>query len=88
MDLAQLLQQGIIRGSSSLYSSPFVILWKKDGSIQLCVDPQQHFLFFCPLKNFDALIRARWLSTLDLESDYHQVEVAEKIVVRLHSPHL
>lgn len=33
---------------------------------------------FCIEESLDALSGARWFSTLDLASGYHQVEVAEK----------
>lgn len=36
--IKNLLEQGVIRGNSSSYSSPLVIVQKKDGSIWLCVD--------------------------------------------------
>lgn len=39
--IAQLLQHGIIRESSSPYSSPLVIVRKKNGSLRLCVDYRQ-----------------------------------------------
>uniref|UniRef100_A0A3B3H9D6 Gypsy retrotransposon integrase-like protein 1 n=1 Tax=Oryzias latipes TaxID=8090 RepID=A0A3B3H9D6_ORYLA len=84
--ITQLLQQGIISESSSPYSSPLVIVHKKDGSLRLCVDYRQlnantrKDAFPLPRidESLDALHGAKWFSTLDLASGYHQVGMAEK----------
>ena len=36
--LQEMMDAGAIRDSESLYSSKFVIVWMKDGSIRFCVD--------------------------------------------------
>ncbi|KAI2643768.1 Retrovirus-related Pol polyprotein [Labeo rohita] len=84
--IRQLLEQGIISESCSPYSSPLVIVKKKDGNMRMCVDYRQLNLktrkdaYPIPRieESLDALSGAQWFSTLDLASGYNQVEVAEK----------
>ncbi|KAL2087111.1 hypothetical protein ACEWY4_018170 [Coilia grayii] len=83
--IQQLLESQVIRESSSPYSSPIVLVTKKDGSLRLCVDYRQlnaktrRDAYPLPRieESFDALSGARWFSTLDLASGYNQVPVAE-----------
>ena len=75
-----MLARGIIVPSDSPYSSPLVLVTKKDGSIRPCVDftrlnaittPDRY-----PLPRIEDLIHAakgRYFSTLDLRSGYHQI---------------
>ncbi|KAL2076346.1 hypothetical protein ACEWY4_028049 [Coilia grayii] len=84
--IQQLLDSQVIRESSSPYSSPIVLVTKKDGSLRLCVDYRQlntktrRDAYPLPRieESLDALSGAKWFSTLDLASGYHQVPVAEK----------
>ncbi|KAL6476359.1 hypothetical protein MHYP_G00148580 [Metynnis hypsauchen] len=84
--IQQLLDSKVIRESSSPYSSPIVLVTKKDGSLRLCVDYRQlnsktrRDSYPLPRieESLDALSGARWFSTLDLASGYNQVPVAEK----------
>lgn len=84
--IKQLLDSQIVRESSSPYSSPIVVVTKKDGSIRLCVDYRQlnaktrKDAYPLPRieESLDVLSGARWFSTLDLASGYNQVPVAEK----------
>ncbi len=84
--IKQLLEQNVIRESCSPYSSPIVIVKKKDGSIRMCVDYRQlnaktrRDAYPLPRieESLDALSGACWFSTLDLASGYNQVAVAEK----------
>lgn len=81
----QLLEAQVIRESSSPYTSPIVLVKKKDGSLRMCVDYRQLNSKTCkdafPLprieESLDALTGARWFSTMDLVSGYNQVPVAE-----------
>ena len=79
-----LLKSGIIIESQSCYSSPVVIVRKKDGTIRLCIDYRElnakthkdaH-----PIpridESFDATEGSKYFSTLDLQSAYNQIEVA------------
>lgn len=84
--IKQLLDSQIIRECSSPYSSPIVLVQKKDGGLRMCVDYRQlnaknrKDAFPLPRieESLDGLTGAKWFSTLDLASGYSQVEVAEK----------
>ncbi|KAK8381385.1 hypothetical protein O3P69_018454 [Scylla paramamosain] len=82
----ELAAQGVIERSDSPWSSAVVLLKKKDGTQRFCVDywalNDMTAKDSYPLPRiddtFDALVGARWYSTLDLKSGYHQVEMAEE----------
>lgn len=84
--IQQLLHGKIIRESCSPYSSPIVLVLKKDGTLRMCVDYRllnaktRKDAFPLPRieESLDALAGAKWFSTLDLASGYSQVEMAEK----------
>lgn len=84
--ISKLLKKGIIQESESSYASPVVVVRKSDGSIRLCVDYRKLNLktrkdaFPLPRidESFDALKGAKYFSTIDLASGYHQVAVDER----------
>ena len=84
--LEQLLAKNIIRPSSSPYASPIVVVRKKNGDIRLCCDfrginlKTRRDKFPLPKieESLDALGGAKFFSSLDLASGYHQVAMAEE----------
>ena len=78
-----MLQKGIIRESVSPWSSPVVLVKKKDGSFRCCVDLRKvdaltrKDSFPMPLVSdtLDALSGTKYFSTLDLKSGYWQIEM-------------
>lgn len=83
--LRDLLDAGVIRESESSFSSPIVVVRKKNGDVRLCIDYRklnmQTVKDVYPLPNleesFSALTGSRWFSVLDLKSGYYQIEVEE-----------
>lgn len=84
--ITQLLKKGVIKESTSAYASPIVLVRKTDNSLRLCVDYRRlnaktrRDAFPLPRidESFDALHGARFFSTIDLASGYHQVAVHER----------
>ena len=83
--IQKLLNQGIIRKSSSPYASAVVIVRKKDNSIRLCVDYRalnaKTIKDAYPLprivETLDILHGAKFFSSIDLAQGYHQVAMEE-----------
>ena len=84
--IAEMSEQGLIEKSNSPWSFPLVLVRKKDGTLRCCVD--YRLLNDVTVKDsyplpridetLDALSGARWFSTLDLKSGYHQIALADK----------
>ena len=76
-----MLQRGVVKKSNSPFSSPVVLVTKKDGSQRFCVDYRlvnaATVKDAYPLPRIDnslsALSGEKWFSTLDLASGYWQV---------------
>lgn len=83
--LQDLLKTGVIRECESPFSSPIVVIRKKNGDVRLCIDYRKLNLhtvkdnYALPNleESFAALTGSRWFSVLDLKSGYYQIEMAE-----------
>ena len=81
--IAGMRQQGVVQPSCSPWSSPVVLVPKKDGSLRFCIDYRRlnaatkKDVYPLPRVDdiLDALGEARYFSSLDLASGYWQVEL-------------
>ena len=82
--VAKLISTGWIQPNTSPFSSPVLLLKKKDGSWRMCVDYRSLNAITVrdrfPLPTIDELLdelgKARVFSKLDLTSGFHQIRVA------------
>ena len=82
--IREMLEDGVIRPSSSPWASPVTLVPKKDGSIRFCVDKKLNSKAekdTCPLHLiqdiFDQVRGSRIYSTMDLKAGYWQLPVVE-----------
>jgi hypothetical protein len=82
----ELLQAGIVRESHSEYASPIVLVKKKNGESRMCVDYRDinkkaiKERYPLPLihDQIDQLSEAKYFTTLDMKSGFHQMEIEEE----------
>jgi len=78
-----MLEKGVIQPSTSAWASPIVLVPKRDGSLQFCVDYRKVNSItkkdVYPLPHIDDILdtlsEARYFSTLDLASGFWQIEM-------------
>ena len=86
-ELDELLEKGIIRESMSPWTTPIVIVGKKDGSRRMCLDfrktnevtKKNQYPIPRQTEIFASFGGAGWFTSLDLASRYWQVEIEPKL---------
>ena len=87
-EIAKMMTQGVIRKSTSPYSSPLLVVGKKDGTMRLCIDYRTLNLNTkkdrFPLPAIDEILAklggATSYTTLDCQSGYWQLSMAQESI--------
>ena len=84
--ITKMLKEGVIQESNSPWSSPVVLVRKKDGTTRFAIDYRKlneitkKDVYAIPRidDTIDAMGSSQWFSTLDMASGYWQVGVRER----------
>lgn len=84
--VSELLDNNIIRPSTSAYASPIVLVKKKTGELRLCIDyralnkktVRENYPMPLIDDQLDQLSGHKFYTTLDLSNGYHQVKIREE----------
>ena len=85
-EISYLLDQGLVKESTSAWAAPIVVARRKNGQIRLAIDYRelnaQSFDQHHPISRIDDLIdrlgEAKYFSSLDLKSGYYQMPLREE----------
>ncbi len=85
-EVNKMLHRGVIEPSNSAWASPVVLIQKKDNSTRFCIDFRRlndvtkKDAYPLPRTDecLDALSESKWFSTMDLNSGFWQIGVAEE----------
>lgn len=86
--IRELLDHNIIRESKSPYSSPIILVKKKNGEDRLCVDFRElnantlrdHYPLPLISDQIDQLANGKYFTSLDMAAGFHQIPIAENSI--------